>query len=183
MKSEDPNVSSSTGTGTGTKKRGRPRKGEIRPPKKISNGKRGRPSKLFLAENGLGMGKGKKIYECQVCGKVAKTYTNLKDHIEGVHEGIRKHQCPICKKCFFHKNYLNHHVRVTHQGEKNQFVCPEEGCGKTFSYQAGLYFHKIKHSGETKFGCEVCGKRFHKSCNLKEHMARHSTDKVKKFKN
>lgn len=54
---------------------------------------------------------------------------------------------------------------------KKGFVCPY--CGKTFERAGHLERHKLIHTGEKPYRCELCGRRFNQKCSLKGHLKTH----------
>ena len=59
------------------------------------------------------------------------------------------------------------------------FSCNYPGCDKVFMTAFSSKRHKLVHTKERPFACEVCGKRFGLVQHLKEHTFRHS--KVKPY--
>lgn len=69
-----------------------------------------------------------------------------------------------------HEGNLNKHINTVHRKEKPQ-VCPEPGCGKSFSYRDGLLRHVSQvHKGIRPYGCKKCGKTFKQASHLAKHM-------------
>ena len=61
---------------------------------------------------------GKKIYKCQICGKILCDRHSLKKHEDAVHFNIRNHGCEFCPKRFSVRNDLNDHVTAVHSKVK-----------------------------------------------------------------
>ena len=55
--------------------------------------------------------------------------------------------------------------------EKKGFTC--DVCGRIFSKSSNLKTHKLRHTGEKPFKCEVCSHGFTTKQNLQFHAARH----------
>lgn len=54
---------------------------------------------------------------------------------------------------------------------KKHFLCPY--CGKSFERVGHLERHKLIHTGEKPYGCEICGRRFNQKSSLKGHLKTH----------
>ena len=48
------------------------------------------------------------------------------------------------------------------------------GCDKSYGKKHHLREHERKHSGDMKFACEVCGKKFYMHAHMKRHMYSHT---------
>ena len=57
-------------------------------------------------------------HACPICDYSCTTKTNLKNHIDAVHEGKKPHKCSICDKSFSRKDPLKRHVDSVHGGKK-----------------------------------------------------------------
>ncbi|GFY71842.1 zinc finger protein PLAGL1 [Trichonephila inaurata madagascariensis] len=58
------------------------------------------------------------------------------------------------------------------------FICMQPGCPGTFSSRFKLLRHILIHSGERRFQCTNCGRRFHRKDHLKNHLQVHNPNKV-----
>jgi len=66
-----------------------------------------------------------------------------------------------------HKNNL----MPINQGSLNKktYVCPYQGCDKSYSAKNYLIQHERMHTGEKPFKCDNCGKSFSRVLDLKKH--------------
>ncbi|CAL1277565.1 unnamed protein product [Larinioides sclopetarius] len=58
------------------------------------------------------------------------------------------------------------------------FMCIQSGCPRTFSSRFKLVRHMQIHSGERRFQCTSCGRRFHRKDHLKNHLQVHNPNKI-----
>ena len=93
---------------------------------------------------------------CSICDKTFKMVSNLKDHMESVHEKLRPFPCDVCGKMFPTAQVYKIHNR-THTGER-PYSCSE--CGKLFKSQGEMSKHKKMHQDVTPYACSMCGKTF-----------------------
>lgn len=63
-----------------------------------------------------------------------------------------------------------HHIKSAHS-DVREFLCPREGCGKSFVTGTRLRRHQAVHDGADKFRCGVagCGQSFRKHGTLQKH--------------
>ena len=98
-------------------------------------------------------GKVMETHKCDRCNKVFKFKSQVKYHIERVHENIKKHICGTCNKGFSDKRSLKFHVMKGHV----KFEC--EHCDMFFSHKGTLkvhnsLFHGMKNSKNEKFAAK-----------------------------
>ena len=55
---------------------------------------------------------GKKVFGCEVCGKIFTNETRLAEHIGGVHEGKRPFKCEICHYKSSQKAQIKSHIAL-----------------------------------------------------------------------
>ncbi|XP_059195056.1 zinc finger protein 585A-like [Centropristis striata] len=115
---------------------------------------------------------GKKLIECDTCGKYFKYNYLLKLHTR-VHTGERPYSCKTCQKDFTCNKQLTIHMR-THTGEK-PYMC--KTCGKDFRRKYDLKVHMRVHTGEKPYTCKTCGKDFISNAHLTIHMKNHTSEK------
>ncbi|XP_073459729.1 telomere zinc finger-associated protein isoform X2 [Aquarana catesbeiana] len=111
--------------------------------------------------------RGEKLFVCEECGHRASSRSGLQMHIKAKHRNERPFVCEFCHHAFTQKTNLNMHLK-THTGEK-PFQC--HLCGKTFRTQASLHKHNRTHTGERPFSCEYCDQRFTDKTPLLRHVA------------
>src|SRR6266404_27202 len=55
---------------------------------------------------------------CEICDNTFANKTNLKSHIETVHQGKRNYSCHLCEKKYSTGSNLNAHVKIVHEGRR-----------------------------------------------------------------
>ena len=114
-----------------------------------------------------------KKYKCPNCTKLFLTKTEVKFHIM-VHTGEKPHKCPNCENKFKSKSELNCHFKI-HFDEKPH-ICTK--CQMPFKTLARRNKHfKVVHILNEFVSCQECGLKL-KESSLKNHFARHSSEKT-----
>lgn len=113
---------------------------------------------------------------CQLCDKTFQHPSYLKLHMK-FHKRERDFQCDRCDKRFFISQDLKHHKMAVH--ETHTILCGE--CGKTFGTQRYFKRHMLSHSTDPSLRphkCSYCPETFHSAAKLKDHMCRHTGEKI-----
>ena len=125
-------------------------------------------------------GHDRKRAACTICGTSFGRISDLKRHIETVHEGKRKKrersyapvhqanktQCPICSGYFGRKTDLKRHMETVHEGKRTH--CPQ--CSASFARKTDLKRHiETVHEGK-KAQCPICSASFSRQTDLKRHV-------------
>ena len=120
-----------------------------------------------------------KLFDCTSCDKKFSKKSNLKVHINSVHEKTRIESCDQCDyKCTV-KDSLKQHIKSVHSGEK--FFCKH--CEKQFNCKSDMNRHiRTFHSDEV-YPCPDCSKQFPQKRYLKEHLQTRSCNKALESKN
>lgn len=109
-----------------------------------------------------------KDYKCEKCSEVFNSQYQRQKHMIKEHD--IGHKCTYCGKMFTRNSFMKDHIRRTHLKEKN---VPCSVCNEMFFDNYLLKMHMVKHGGERKFACEVCGKAFLRKSNLTSHKEMH----------
>jgi uncharacterized Zn-finger protein len=113
---------------------------------------------------------------------------NMFRHLKNVHKSKEPFVCKHCGKRFAKSKILTTHL-AKHRADKRRaqesaeealensgngrFTCEFPGCDKSYGKKHHLREHERKHSGDMKFACEVCGKKFYMHV-MKRHMYSHT---------
>ena len=137
-------------------------------------------------------------FPCSQCSKGAQTEKSLQTHMETHHQGKQfmcayctaaftssseriQHEkrvhgektisCPQCDKMFAMEMQLKLHIKNVHIKKKDK-VCPF--CAEEFFDLDTYKCHVNRHTDTRPFPCEVCGKAFHTSRDMKSHLKIHT---------
>lgn len=100
---------------------------------------------------------------CSVCGRGFKWKHGLDSHMI-VHSTEKKLLCDECGYGTSHLKTLRAH-QLSHTGFS--FKCTVANCTYTSRRKENLKIHIATHKKESPFVCEICGRRFSQSKNLK----------------
>ena len=133
----------------------------------IHEGKLPKPSEKFIN------------LTCEYCWIDLPSYNEKLKHNEEKHlskdskkiggkMGKMKH-CPHCDHITQKWGNLNRHIDAKHpeHGEKRH-ACDK--CLESFIFNDSLSFHKFKAHSDSSYSCEICGRSYNQSYDLKEHM-------------
>nr|XP_049704077.1 zinc finger protein 62 homolog isoform X2 [Helicoverpa armigera] len=96
-----------------------------------------------------------KDHKCPKCPEKFQSQYHTQKHLIKIHN--IGHKCSYCGKMFTRNSFMKDHVRRTHLKEKN---IPCSICNEKFFDNYLLKMHMVKHEGDRKFTCTVCGKAF-----------------------
>ena len=84
-------------------------------------------------------------YSCTFCDYIATQRSNLKTHIQSIHDG-KKFHCEVCNKEFASKGYLHQHAKSAHN--------------RTTARRRKYPYAKVMHDGQTFYQCYKCKREF-----------------------
>ncbi|XP_068930577.1 zinc finger and BTB domain-containing protein 41 [Petaurus breviceps papuanus] len=155
----------------------------------------------------------KKEHKCPYCNKLHASKKTLAKHVKRFHPenaqefiSIKKAKseswkCDICKKSFTRRPHLEEHMilhsqdkpfkctyceehfksrfaRLKHQEKFHLGPFPCDICGRQFNDTGNLKRHiECTHGGKRKWTCFICGKSVRERTTLKEHLRIHSGEK------
>ncbi|KAK4313721.1 hypothetical protein Pmani_014944 [Petrolisthes manimaculis] len=112
----------------------------------------------------------KRIHLCNVCDVEFEYVQEFREHMK-THGS---YECTVCGKVISKQGMLTQHY-VKFHGLKpdgdSQHICWV--CGKVYKSKQAVSYHMTTSHNETKLKCDVCGKCFGHSKNLKAHKKRH----------
>lgn len=107
--------------------------------------------------------------QCGECGKWIKNGGQYRKHMRDHRSSHKVFQCPHCPKISPNAAALNGHIIYVHLTKRN-FHC--KFCEKSFKRKTELVEHESTHTGDSKFECSVCQKRFNCVANMYCHKKR-----------
>ncbi|XP_055325537.1 zinc finger protein 431-like [Sitodiplosis mosellana] len=143
----------------------------------------------------------KRRYECHLCGftKFGLSYNKFHRHFALKHVGEKYYQCMSCSKSFSSTKLLARHLTEDHP-KLLALICPN--CNRRHTSRAARDLHQAtcmkrriecyickmtcrdvkslrghmvtKHTGEAKFQCHLCPKKYLVEANFKIHIKSHT---------
>lgn len=135
---------------------------------------------VFLTRSALAyhvnrMHRERKIFTCPVCNKELHTKYSLKTHMDAVHikpgKDSEKFPCDQCDYVGLQQKYLDTH-KLQHADPLVKPKC--SFCNKTFINKNLVRRHEMIHTDSRPHSCDICGRNFRHSFDLKSHLRLHS---------
>ncbi|CAL1675241.1 unnamed protein product [Lasius platythorax] len=123
-----------------------------------------------------------KIYEsiyCTVCNQAFKYQQDYDNH-KYLHENLiteLNKRCGHCKEVYHNRKDLLNHIMESHEG-RLLFQCFT--CDKIYEKWSSLDIHEATHRLDKPYLCDLCGKSFKHSNNLRGHKRIHLDESIKK---
>lgn len=95
---------------------------------------------------------------CTYCGESFVSNWTLEVHTRR-HLNIRPFECDKCDQKFYTRLQLRRH-EPSHVTERQWFLCPVEGCGKSYNQLSCLKYHEKQKHSEPTLKCPHCDKMF-----------------------
>lgn len=121
-------------------------------------------------------------YECQICSHRFRNYYLLSRHMRNKHNDVNKKvllrfKCNDCGKIYRDQKCYNSH-RQKHLEMGKILSC--EYCDQKYTSKEKLEIHVSRHTGNKKFTCILCEKKFFTSGGLAKHKLYKHMDSLKK---
>lgn len=113
------------------------------------------------------------LAQCKECGKWLRNKICLRKHLDQ-HSNV-KHKCQLCDYAAVNIQCLKNHMRTKHSQLK-PFRCSQ--CPKSFKLKNTLVSHMAQHTGEKRYSCEFCNRKFVSSGNYYAHRKRMHASQV-----
>lgn len=116
-----------------------------------------------------------KTYCCHLCGSSFCRNTELEEHLIR-HENPKPYECDLCHERYAVKNSLRDHMKTYHIETNAPFYCKLCNNAKKYPTEHKLQdHHKRVHSGDDRYACVQCPRRFKYPESLRNHMQRQHT--------
>lgn len=115
---------------------------------------------------------------CTICNQAFKCQQDYDNHkyLHGNLIEVNK-RCGHCKKVYRSRKDLLIHIMESHEGQLS-FKCFI--CDKTYEKWSSLDIHEATHRLDKPYLCDLCGKSFKHSNNLRGHKRIHLDESIKK---
>lgn len=119
---------------------------------------------------------GERYMKCSTCSETFSSSSSMARHFADKHPHLLKLVCPNCSRRFTTKIDRDTHQELCF---KRKIICYL--CGVQSPSMKKMKVHMVgKHTGEAKFGCKLCSRKFMIKTNLKIHMNTHTKDNLVK---
>ncbi|XP_011644484.1 zinc finger protein 595-like isoform X1 [Pogonomyrmex barbatus] len=115
---------------------------------------------------------------CSICNRTFKSQQDYDNH-KCLHGNFTETSkwCGHCKKIYHNKKDLLIHIMESHEG---RLLLKCSTCDKTYEKWSSLDIHEATHKMDKPYLCDLCGKRFKHSNNLRGHKRIHLDESIKK---
>lgn len=108
------------------------------------------------------------IIRCEGLGAIS-----ILDLVNRLSEPAKPH--PVTNLPSEVKTHVVNREKKGRKSEKTRFVCPKEGCKRTFCSQVAVDNHMTRHA--RKYTCNQCDKSFSEQAKLKRHLLVHTGER------
>ena len=95
-----------------------------------------------------------RVWACEKCEYSCNKRSNLKSHVERIHERVKRYKCDTCEFASYERRKVIMHRRAVHDKIKD-FIC--DICNQAFTLSHDLNKHRAKKHGIVpNYKCELC---------------------------